>query len=399
MSKKKTQEAFEKELKLILPNVQVISTYINTNTKIRCKCLIHNIEFDALPVNMLHGHNGCRKCSGEKQSKTQTKSHAQFVIDLNKINQNIDVIGIYVNIDTKVKVQCLIDGYTWDADPRKLLRGSQCPVCSNRKVVLGVNDIATTRPDLIKYFKNKEEAYRYVSGSDKIIDIICPKCGYEDQVRIGNLSRFGFACNGCHEIKYGRKRVPHKYWNKDTMTDYLSLNYPGYKLLDIKMASESSDGYLKVLLKCPNDNHEPYWAYWTNIISGYTCFQCCLEDSMSHGEHMAESIFKQHNITFVPQKRFNDCRDIYTLPFDFYLPEYNLIVEIMGEQHEHPVEIFGGQESFEKCIKHDKMKRDYLKSHNIDILDIWYYELDKMEELILNKIQSILNNTKLTCAV
>jgi very-short-patch-repair endonuclease len=98
-----------------------------------------------------------------------------------------------------------------------------------------------------------------------------------------------------------------------------------------------------------------------------------------------------YNINFNPQKRFDDCRDKYTLPFDFYLPDYNLIIEIMGEQHERPVNYFGGEEAFKKCIKHEKMKRDYLKANNINILDIWYYDFDKMEELILNKIQEILN--------
>ena len=68
----------------------------------------------------------------------------------------------------------------------------------------------------------------------------------------------------------------------------------------------------------------------------------------------------------------------------------------MGEQHEHPIDHFGGEEAFKKCIEHDAMKRQYLALNNIDILDIWYYEFDKMEELILNKIQEILNNTTLT---
>ena len=119
---------------------------------------------------------------------------------------------------------------------------------------------------------------------------------------------------------------------------------------------------------------------------------------MSNGERAAESIFKKYNYVYEHQKRFDDCRDKYTLPFDFYLPAYNLVVEIMGEQHEHPVVVFGGQEKFEIQIRHDKMKRDYLVVHDINILDIWYYDFNKMEELILDKIQSILNNTKLTCA-
>lgn len=397
MNKRKTQEEFEKEVSLASPNIKVIGKYININTKIQFKCLIHDFEFDAFPQNVLRGH-GCRKCGNEKQSKKQTKSHDKFIKDIIKINPNIEVIGQYVNMDTKVQVQCLIDGYIWNADPRKLYRGVQCAVCSNRKVIEGINDINTTRPDLVQYFKNKNEATHYTSGSEKIIDVICPECGYEDTIKIENLSRFGFSCNGCYEKKYGRKRVPYGYWNKNTMQQYLNENRSGYKLLDIKTQSDDGSSILKVFVKCPNEKHPPYWAYWQNITSSYMCFLCYIESSMSKGERAAEQVFKKYNYTYETQKRFDDCRDKYTLPFDFYLSDYNLIIEIMGEQHEHPIDYFGGKEAFKKCIIHDKIKRDYLKSHNIDILDIWYYEFDKMEELITNKIKSILNNPTLTCA-
>lgn len=524
MGKKKTQEEFENELKLVIPSIQVIGNYINSNTKIKCKCLIHNHMFDAYPSSLLKGH-GCKKCGYERLSKMRTKTHEQFVEDLKSVNADIEVIGKYTNMDTKVRVKCLIDGYEWNADPRKLLRGSRCAVCTNHKVMAGVNDVATTRYDLIKYFKYPSEATKFTSGSEKYVDIICPNCGYEDTIRIGNLSRFGYSCPQCYENKYGRKRVPKGYWNNNTMEEYLSKNYPGYRLLDIQYPSDDDCG-LKVYITCPNDLHAPYWVYWTNIIAGYKCQKCYYEENnktkwtaenayeyfkhngyvmldkdnfvnsdksvpcydkdkflyminvwnmkkyeaedrtyfskfqnnpyaiynvklfcklyrpdydivseeyiganelytfyyngefddhcehtrefttsinsfvnafvkhpllnKSNGERSAENILKKHNITYEPQKRFDDCRDSYTLPFDLYLPDYNLIIEIMGEQHERPVELFGGQEGFEKRIVHDKIKRDYLKQNNINILDIWYYEFNKMEELILEKIQSIL---------
>ena len=386
MKPRKTHEEFENELSLVLPDIKVIDRYINMNTKIRFKCLIHDVEFSAFPQNMLRGH-GCRKCGNDKQSKVQTKDHNVFIEDLYRVNNNIEVIGRYVNMDTKINVKCVIDGYQWYADPRKLMRGCKCPVCTNRIVMIGVNDIATMRPDLVKYFKNKDDAFKYTCGSGKFVDVVCTECGHEDNVKVCDLSRYGFSCSGCYEIKYGRKRVPYGYWNKDTMIDYLDKNYDGYKLLDIKEASDNS--YLKALVKCPNDSHEPYWAYWTNITTGYKCSLCHLEDSMSKGERNAELIFKNNNIKFCKQKRFDDCKDKHTLPFDFYLPDYNLIVEIMGEQHEHPVEYFGGNDAFNKCVYHDKIKRDYLRVNNIHCLDIWYYDFDNMEKLIINKITEI----------
>ena len=394
MKKRKTQEEFEQELFSVLPDIKVLGQYINMNTKIRFKCLIHDFEFDAFPQNMLRG-NGCRKCGNEKQSVKQTKSHKQFVEQLKSVNPNIEVIGKYINMDTNIDVMCLIDGYTWRADPRKLLRGSGCAVCSNRKVLAGINDIATARPDLVKYFKDPSDATRYTPGSEAYVNVVCPECGHTDIVKVGNLSRFGLACNGCYELKHGRLRAARGYWNIETMKAYMLDNYPGYTLIDVQ-TPHGNDGYLKALIKCPNEKHDAYWTYWTNVIAGHKCLLCSIESSMSHGEQMAEEMFKKHNINFISQKRFDDCKDKHTLPFDFYLPDYNLVVEIMGEQHERPIDHFGGLEAFDTRIKHDTMKRNYLLLNNINILDIWYYEFNGMEDLILNKIQEIANNTKLT---
>lgn len=399
MGKKKTKEQFVQELNSIIPEVELIGDFINVNVKTDFRCLRHNCLFGAYPINMLHGHTGCRDCSREKYTKVRSKSQEQFVKDVKDVNPNIDVIGDYVNVNTKVLVRCSIDGYEWFADPRKLLRGAGCPVCANKVVLAGVNDVATTHSEYVKYFKNPDDATKYVAGSLFYIDAICPECGVEKRIRVSNLIRFGLACNECYNKRYGRYRVPKGYWNADTMQEYLDQHYHGYSLLDSFMATIDSGTALKALIKCPNPSHEPYWVYWKNILSGYMCYMCYLEDSMSHGEHMSESVFVKYNIKYESQKRFEDCRDTYTLPFDFYLPDYNLVVEIMGEQHEHPVEFFGGNEGFEKRIAHDKFKRDYLKNHNIACLDIWYYEFNNMEELILNKIQEILNNTKLMCAI
>lgn len=56
---------------------------------------------------------------------------------------------------------------------------SECPCCSNRRVVNGVNDIATTDPWAVKYFKNKDDVFKYHTGSYFSADLVCPNCGKE----------------------------------------------------------------------------------------------------------------------------------------------------------------------------------------------------------------------------
>lgn len=97
----------------------------------------------------------------------------------------------------------------------------------------------------------------------------------------------------------------------------------------------------------------------------------CLISSM---EHKMRSILIKYNITFQTQKTFDDCADVRVLPFDFYIPELNMLVELQGGQHFKPVKYFGGEDSFIKQIAHDLIKEDYCERNNYKLLQIAYYE-------------------------
>ena len=81
------------------------------------------------------------------------------------------------------------------------------------------------------------------------------------------------------------------------------------------------------------------------------------------------------------------------LSYDFYLPDYNLLIEYQGLQHEKPIEWFGGKKHFEIQQEHDKRKREYAEKNNIELLEIWYWEFDNIEN-ILDKKLNINSNRK-----
>lgn len=102
------------------------------------------------------------------------------------------------------------------------------------------------------------------------------------------------------------------------------------------------------------------------------------------------------NVIFQPQKRFNDCRNKKqsdTLPFDFYLSDYNICIEYDGEHHFHPIEIWGGYDKFLIYKENDNIKNEYCKNHNITLLRL-PYTLSK--EDIKNEILNILNPVTIT---
>ena len=58
----KTREQFIKDLEKVNPHIEVIGDYINTHTKIKCKCKIDGTVWYAYPSNLLNGSAGCPYC-------------------------------------------------------------------------------------------------------------------------------------------------------------------------------------------------------------------------------------------------------------------------------------------------------------------------------------------------
>lgn len=99
------------------------------------------------------------------------------------------------------RCKCLKDGYEWELRESHILAGIGCPVCAGKAVIRGYNDIATERPDLIKYFLNPEDACAYRTHSNKYVDFKCPHCGLVKKRQIQDAINRGFSCPRCGDGK------------------------------------------------------------------------------------------------------------------------------------------------------------------------------------------------------
>jgi hypothetical protein len=52
------------------------------------------------------------------------------------------------------------------------------------------------------------------------------------------------------------------------------------------------------------------------------------------------------------------------------LPAYNIGIEYQGQQHDRPVEYFGGELSFEENKKRDERKRMLFKENNANLIEV-----------------------------
>lgn len=99
------------------------------------------------------------------------------------------------------RCKCNICGYVMVKKESEIIRGRGCPCCSGHVVVIGINDIPTTAPWMIKYFQGGyDEARMYTCNSNKKIYPICPNCGKikEKTLKINNIynnKSIGCSCN------------------------------------------------------------------------------------------------------------------------------------------------------------------------------------------------------------
>ena len=138
------------------------------------------------------------------------------------------------------------EGHSYQSTPeRRVIRGSSCGICSHNILVKGVNDLATTHPEIAKewdYEKNKETPEEVMAGSNiKKYWFICPK-GHSYQTTVLGRKR-GTNCPQCNienhssfperSIYYYMKKyiedVKDSYHNPAIGTKEIDIYLPKYK--------------------------------------------------------------------------------------------------------------------------------------------------------------------------
>lgn len=107
---------------------------------------------------------------------------------------------------------------------------------------------------------------------------------------------------------------------------------------------------------------------------------------MSKGERKIEQIFNNLNILYKQQIKFKDLLSPKgrQLSFDFAIIDLKnklkCLIEYQGQQHHRSIDIFGGDENFFQQQENDELKRNYCKDKNIKLLEIPYWDYDKLNE-------------------
>lgn len=179
----------------------------------------------------------------------------------------------------------------------------------------------------------------------------------------------GYRCPKCSYKRLGSSR---KIKNEDVKKFIESVD--GYTLQSEYISSNS-----KITIK-----HEKCGNIFDMKFRYFKDGQRCPKCRKSKGEEKIENWLISKNYDFISQFRFNDCRDIRPLPFDFKVNLNGLfiLIEYDGEQH------FGESRMFEGNPEHDEIKNRYCIDNSIPLLRISYKDFNNVEKILENYLSS-----------
>lgn len=308
----------------------------------------------------------CVECSGIYTNVEDRKD--KFIKQVKDLtNNNYEVLGEYVNAHTFIEMVHKECGTTFHIKPNKFISDNQrCPVCTK---IRRIEESRLSQDEVINLFDEIGNGEYTVLGEYKGIntplEIKHSTCDFIWDVLPSNFIHRNSRCPKCSgyhmDTNIFKERLKEQYGDEYTV------------LSEYKGAREN-------IILCHNKCNYSFQARPTNIISGSGCTYC----SSSKNEKEMFRILYENNIVFEKEKYFDDFTTdsgaYYR--YDYYLPEYNTLIEIDGEQHFKALEFFGGEEEFKQRVFHDSVKDKYAKDNSIQLIRIPYWEFDNMEGIV-----------------
>lgn len=331
--------------------------YKNYDQEVIIKCKKGHI-FEQTPTSHLQG-NGCKFCSGSY--KRDTFDFVERAVEIHKDEEGKPIYDYslveYKNTMTKVKIKCK-KGHIFEQTPNHHLSGHGCDMC-----VRGVW-IMNTKQFIEESNKIHDGKYDYSKsvfrGMNEKVTIICPEHGEYEQVVICHTTNKR-GCLECGQIKAGLE-------NRKTVEEFIEEASKVHKYIKYD--------YSRVHENYRTRNDKVWIGCYTcktffeqrvqDHLTGYGCKNCKTKSAIIFYAFLREEFGES---MFETEVKFDECKYIHHLPFDYYSKELNLIIELDGRQHMEEVNIF--RDTLEERQMKDFIKMKYLEKMNISLIRIF----------------------------
>lgn len=191
----------------------------SSNKKALFVCPNCGQEFEATIQNVVrsvnHNLTGCPVCAGKKivPGVNDLASKYPEIAAMWSGKNKLSASEVAVKSNKKVFFKCRDCGKEFETKIEHVVYAVEngttgCPVCNGRKVVPGINDLASRYPKVAAMWSNKNEksALEVTAKTDKKAIFKCPDCGKEFKAQIGSVvDSVNNGFTGCYDCN--RRRI------------------------------------------------------------------------------------------------------------------------------------------------------------------------------------------------
>jgi very-short-patch-repair endonuclease len=336
--------------------------YKTAMTPVKIKCKNGHI-FEQTPNGHLGG-SGCAQCSGCYQSNTE--EFIQKAILIHKDQEGFPLFDYnevdYKNAATKVIIKCR-NGHRFEQTPNGHLNDQGCEYCAQGRWIFSTDQFIdeARKVHFDKYDYSKTV---FTKMMDKV-KIICKIHESEFEQTPSNHITHKQGCRDCGRLKASEsRRIDVEEFIKEANIVHNVIKYD-YSLVYDAYETRS----IKVPIICGKCNN-PFPQTPRDHLRGSGCPICKNKTQIIFYEYLKKEFGDE---VFEIEKKFEDCRNIRPLPFDFYSESLNLVIEVDGGQHFREIRKFKSTLEYRQNIDFKKMK--FLKDKGIYLIRIFQEDI------------------------
>lgn len=350
MTKKKTQEYVCEKFKE--KDFILLDNYINSKTKMLC------IDKFGYKYNLSLGDiTDKRYKKSEKVSRYNKNSNYNINLFLKLNNSNSYLLNDYIDEKSDLLLKCECgEKYITNWNHISNLNNLKCKKCAEKQrhinKKLKVNEIN-------KIFKNSK--YKLIEYDNAHNITVEDEEGYMYNTSIYNINKnlYKFHKNNKYTIDNIKLYIKKNNILTNILFDEIKQEHINVRNYYFACScSECERKYYATLYQIINENR-------------HRCERCSKKESSLEFE--VRKYLEEKNIKYIQQKTFIGCKMKRLLPFDFYLTDYNCVIEVNGRQHYYEVKKFN--RTLKEQKQYDDFKRKYCFENDIIYIEIPYYNI------------------------
>ena len=288
-------------------------------------------------------------------------------------NQLVSIIGAYQKYGVNVECQCNFCGQTLWMEPSNLIAGKGCYRCSKLRVADSQRKTTKQFVAELKQIQPTIVVLGEYTGSHTKIECLCALHNCTFEAAPTHLLGGETGCAFC----IAEKLHSNNAMTRDEFVSRLEKCNPNVELL-----SEYYNRDTPVSVKCKECGYS-WQASPAALLVAHGCRRCY----RSVGESIIHEWLDQHSIPYECQKKYpkelRGFHDRAPLSFDFFLPNHNTLIEYQGQFHDGTAYVgYIDAERIHRQQESDRKKREYALEHGIKLIEIWYYQRDRIPDIL-----------------